>query len=68
MVAVVAALVPGVLDITRRFDFLDAMAAASAFRQRRIVAVDSPGRRHVFTSGGVAPLSLAVAARSGTSP
>ena len=60
--AAFAALVPGMLDITRRFDFLDAMAAAPAFREWRIVAVDSRGCRHVFTSSGLAPLSLAVAA------
>jgi NTE family protein len=63
MVAALTALVPGVLDITRRFDFLDAMVAdASHLRAWRIVAVDNLGCRHVFPSVGLAPLSLAVAA------
>jgi NTE family protein len=61
MVAALAALVPGVFDITRRFDFLDTMAAPPALREWRIVAVDTRGGRHVCTSG-LAPLSLAVAA------
>jgi NTE family protein len=56
-----AALVPGVLEVARRFDFLDAMAATPDFPDWRIVAVDTRGRRHVLTALN-APLSTAVAA------
>jgi hypothetical protein len=57
-----AAAVPGLIEITRRFDFLDAAGAATgAAPSWRIVAADVRGGRHVFTNGE-APLSVAVAA------
>ena len=61
MAAAVAAVVPGVLDIRRRFSFLDVRADAVSTMPWRIVAAERSGARHVFTAGD-APLSLAVAA------
>jgi NTE family protein len=62
LLAAFAAAVPGLIEITRRFDFLDradpTIVAGPAWR---IVAADVRGGRHVFTTGE-APLSLAVAA------
>jgi NTE family protein len=56
-----AAVVPGVLEIRRRFSFLDVRADTISAMPWRIVAAEPSGRRHVFTEGE-APLSLAVAA------
>jgi NTE family protein len=59
--AAFAAAVPGLVEIVRRFDFLDAAPApTNATPAWRIVAADRRGARHVLTSGTV-PLSLAVA-------
>ena len=55
------ALVPGMFEIRRRFEFLDARADAISAMPWRIVAAEARGGRHVFTEGE-APLSLAVAA------
>jgi NTE family protein len=55
------ALVPGIFEIRRRFEFLDARADAISAMPWRIVAAEANGGRHVFTEGE-APLSLAVAA------
>lgn len=61
-VAALAALVPGFVEIRRRFDFLDGASVPVAEPSLwRIVAADLRGGRHVFTAGQ-APLSLAVAA------
>lgn len=57
----VAAVVPGVLAIKRRFSFLDVRADTVSAMPWRIVAAKRSGGRHVFTAGD-APLSLAVAA------
>ena len=59
--ATVAAVVPGVLEIRRRFSFLDVRADAVSAMPWRIVAAERSGARHVFFAGD-APLSLAVAA------
>ena len=61
LAAAVAAVVPGVLDIRRRFSFLDVRADAVSAMPWRIVAAERSGARHVFSAGD-APLSLAVAA------
>jgi NTE family protein len=59
--AAVTALVPGVVQIRRRFAFLDLRRDVVSPVLWRIVAGQRPGPRHVFTVGD-APLSLAVAA------
>ena len=57
-----AVLVPGLVEISKRFAFLDAMTPTpEPSTMWRIVAADAVGRRHVLRSGD-APLSLAVAA------
>ena len=59
--AAIAAVVPGVLEIRKRFTFLDVRADTVSAMPWRIVAAERSGARHVFTVGD-APLSLAVAA------
>jgi predicted acylesterase/phospholipase RssA len=55
-------LLPGFVEIIQRFAFLDTMPVPPPpFPEWRIVAADTRGRRHVFTTGE-ASLSLAVAA------
>lgn len=62
LAAALAALLPGLIEITHRFAFLDALeSAAFGNRSWRIVAADARGRRHVLSNGDAA-LSLAVAA------
>jgi NTE family protein len=55
------AAVPGLVAISRRFDFLDTAASAEQRHRWRIVAADVRAGRYVFTPGQ-APLSVAVAA------
>ncbi len=60
--AALASLVPGLIKISHRFAFLDALPASAGWRPTwRVVAADIGSRRHVFTAGE-AKLSLAVAA------
>jgi NTE family protein len=60
-VAALTAVAPGLLEIRRRFDFLDLAAAVVEGPQWRIVAAEQTGERRVLTTAE-APLSLAVAA------
>ena len=61
LAAALVAVVPGVLEIKRRFSFLDVRADVTSAMPWRIVAAERSGARHVFVAGD-APLSLAVAA------
>jgi len=61
LAAALVAVVPGVLEIRRRFSFLDVRADVTSAMPWRIVAAERSGGRHVFVAGD-APLSLAVAA------
>jgi NTE family protein len=62
LTAALAAMVPGMVEIRRRFDFLDGVAVPPLDPPLwRIVAADLRAQRHVFLPGQ-APMSLAVAA------